>query len=93
MKLYDNVTHYGILPLLPIVSQLLNQTKLDITSREIEILELAAQGLSNDAIGKALFITTGTVKWHLNNLYSKLNVKNRVQAIEEVKRLNIKLNS
>ncbi len=93
MKLYDNVTHYGILPLLPIVSQLLNQTKLDITSREIEILELAAHGLSNDAIGKALFITTGTVKWHLNNLYSKLNVKNRVQAIEEVKRLNIKLNS
>ncbi len=92
-QLYDSVRNFNIIPLISIVTRLLNQTEMDITHREIEILELAARGLSNDAIGKELFITTGTVKWHLNNLYSKLNVRNRVQAIEKVKSLNIKLNT
>lgn len=92
-QLYESVKKLNIIPLLKIVTRLLNQTEMDITHREIEILELAARGLSNDAIGKELFITTGTVKWHLNNLYSKLNVRNRVQAIEKVKSLNIKLNN
>lgn len=92
-RLFESVKKFEIVPLIPIVTRLLNQTEMDITHREIEILELAARGLSNDAIGKELFITTGTVKWHLNNLYSKLEVRNRVQAIEKVKRLNIKLNN
>ncbi len=92
-QLYESVRKMNIIPLITIVTRLLNQTEMDITHREIEILELAAKGLSNEAIGKELFIATGTVKWHLNNLYSKLNVKNRVQAIEKVKSLNIKLNN
>lgn len=92
-QLYESIKNLNMIPLITIVTRLLNQTEMDITHREIEILELAARGLSNDAIGKELFITTGTVKWHLNNLYSKLNVRNRVQAIEKVKSLNIKLNN
>ena len=89
IKLHASVSNFGLIPLIAMVSQLQNQSTHDITDRELDILALAAKGLSNDAIGKTLFITTGTVKWHLNNLYSKLDVKNRVQAIEEAKRLNI----
>lgn len=54
---------------------------LDIlTRKEVEILHLIARGLSNEEIGKKLLIRLGTVKAHLGNMFSKLNVKNRTQA-------------
>lgn len=51
-----------------------------LSKRELEILALVANGLTNQEISKKLFISVTTVKIHLNHVFSKLNVKNRIQA-------------
>src|SRR5450756_807032 len=51
-----------------------------ITRRELEILQLVAEGLSNKEIGKKLSITEGTVKNHVHNSLEKLHMENRIQA-------------
>ena len=51
-----------------------------LTVREVEILRLAAEGLSNSVIAKRLWVTEQTVKFHLSNIYSKLGVSNRTAA-------------
>lgn len=60
-----------------------------LTEREREVVCLAAQGLSNDEIGKQLALALGTVKWHLHNIYEKLKVRNRTQAIRRVRELSL----
>jgi LuxR family maltose regulon positive regulatory protein len=60
-----------------------------LTEREQEVLRLVAKGLSNREIAEALFVTLGTVKKHLNNIFSKLNVKNRTQAITRGRELGL----
>jgi DNA-binding NarL/FixJ family response regulator len=52
----------------------------DLTERELEVLRLVAAGASNSAIGAQLWVTEQTVKFHLSNVYRKLNVANRTQA-------------
>ncbi|MBL8163758.1 MAG: response regulator transcription factor, partial [Anaerolineae bacterium] len=52
-----------------------------LSEREIEVLRLVAQGLSNSEIAERLVVTTGTVKKHLNNIYGKLGVERRTQAL------------
>jgi two-component system NarL family response regulator/two-component system response regulator DegU len=54
---------------------------LGLTSREISILKALARGLSNQAIGKELFVAEQTVKFHLTNIYRKLNAANRTEAV------------
>ena len=54
-----------------------------LTNREKEILELIAKGLNNKEISDILFISENTVKYHIKNIYIKLNVKNRVQATQK----------
>jgi LuxR family transcriptional regulator, maltose regulon positive regulatory protein len=49
--------------------------------RELEVLRLVAEGLSNEAVGAKLFISVGTVKWYLNGIYHKLDVRNRTEAV------------
>jgi DNA-binding NarL/FixJ family response regulator len=51
-----------------------------LTRRELEILALAAQGDSNATIGRKLWVTQQTVKFHLSNIYRKLEVSNRTEA-------------
>ncbi len=51
-----------------------------LSTRELEVLELVAKGLSNREIGEALGISEATVKWHLNIIFSRLNVSDRTQA-------------
>jgi ATP/maltotriose-dependent transcriptional regulator MalT len=60
-----------------------------LTERELEVLRLIAAGLSNQAMAAELFITVGTVKRHLTNIYGKLGVSNRVQAVEKGRALNL----
>ncbi len=52
-----------------------------LTSREIDVLTYAARGLTNKQIGKALFISDRTVQGHLQNIYQKLGVASRTEAV------------
>lgn len=65
------------------------QKELAIGEREYEVLTLMAKGLSNQEIANALFISLHTIKTHSSNLFSKLNVKRRTQAIEQARRMKI----
>jgi DNA-binding NarL/FixJ family response regulator len=51
-----------------------------LTRRELEILKLVAEGHSNAALARMLWVTEQTVKFHLSNVYRKLNVTNRTEA-------------
>ena len=64
-------------------------SQLEITKRELEILNLMAEGLSNEEIAAKIFVSLSTVKSHNQNLFVKLDVKRRTQAVEKAKRLNI----
>ncbi|MUK76293.1 LuxR C-terminal-related transcriptional regulator [Aliivibrio fischeri] len=56
-------------------------TSISLTTRESEILRLLASGASNVDIANSLFVSENTVKTHLYNVFKKLNVKNRLQAM------------
>jgi len=60
-----------------------------LTSREIEIVHLVAHGLRNREIGEKLFISEGTVKIHLHNIYEKLNVDGRMALMRYVQEKKI----
>jgi predicted ATPase/DNA-binding CsgD family transcriptional regulator/Tfp pilus assembly protein PilF len=60
-----------------------------LTDRELEVLHLIAQGLSNPAIAEQLFISVGTVKAHTNRIYGKLGVTNRVEAVTKAQELSL----
>ena len=54
---------------------------IDLTGRELEILRLLGKGLSNRAIGEALFISERTVQTHLTSLFAKMQVTSRLDAV------------
>jgi DNA-binding NarL/FixJ family response regulator len=60
-----------------------------LSPREIEVLRLAAQGLSNKAIGAQLTISDRTVQGHLANIYGKLAVGNRTEAVTRAIQLGL----
>jgi LuxR family maltose regulon positive regulatory protein len=60
-----------------------------LSDREQEVLRLIADGLSNREIAARLIIGLGTVKTHINNIFGKLNVKNRTQAVARARELNL----
>ena len=60
-----------------------------LTDREIEILPLLAEGLSNKQIAARLFIAPVTVKTHLQNIYRKLNAEGRIQALKKARELGL----
>ena len=64
-------------------------TKLELSSRELEIVGLMAEGNSNQEIANHLFVSLSTVKTHNQNLFEKLDVKRRTQAVEKAKKLNL----
>lgn len=68
-----------------------NQGKVNspLTDRELEVLKLVAEGMSNSDISKKIFISPRTVKNHLSNIYSKLEVDSRIKAVVKAKELNI----
>jgi two-component system, NarL family, response regulator LiaR len=61
----------------------------NISQRELEVLQLMADGLSNQQIADALFISLNTVKTHTSNVFSKLDVQRRTQAIQKAKTLEL----
>ncbi|MEP6780582.1 MAG: response regulator transcription factor [Gemmatimonadaceae bacterium] len=69
-----------------------NAERLDatgITPRELQILELIAEGLSNKEIADRVFVSENTVKTHSSRLFDKLNVKRRTQAVQVGKQMGI----
>ena len=60
-----------------------------ISKREWEVLSLMSEGLSNQEIAERLFVSLNTIKTHSSNLFEKLDVKRRTQAIEKGKRMGL----
>jgi len=60
-----------------------------LSKREMDVLHLVAQGLTNQAIAQELFITLPTVKWHTSHIYAKLGVNTRTQAVAKARSLGI----
>lgn len=63
--------------------------KIGISKREWEVLSLMSEGYSNQEIANQLFLSLNTVKTHGSNLFLKLDVKRRTQAIEKGKRIGL----
>jgi LuxR family maltose regulon positive regulatory protein len=61
----------------------------ELTRREVAILKRLGSGLSNKEIAEAIFISEGTLKWHLHNVYGKLAVKNRSGALIRARALGV----
>jgi LuxR family maltose regulon positive regulatory protein len=61
----------------------------ELTKRELSILKRLQSGLSNKEMAEAIFVSEGTLKWHLHNVYGKLNVKNRTGAMTRARALGI----
>lgn len=59
--------------------------KHELTNRETEVLRLISEGMLNADIGKKIFVSTNTVKYHLKNIYLKLDVKNRAEVLHKIK--------
>lgn len=64
-------------------------TELGLSKRELEILELTAKGLSNKEIADQLFLSLNTIKTHFSNMFLKLDVQRRTQALEKARRLGL----
>jgi DNA-binding NarL/FixJ family response regulator len=64
----------------PEASELAMVRAAGLTERELTIIKAVARGLSNQAIAKELWVTEQTVKFHLTNVYRKINAKNRTEA-------------
>lgn len=62
-------------------------TRLGISKRELEVLQLMAEGLSNAEIAGRLYVSLNTIKTHASNIFLKLDAGRRTQAIEKAKSL------
>jgi LuxR family maltose regulon positive regulatory protein len=90
--LYSERHGTPVLPASGSVPPALDRTKRSVeplTERELEVLRLVAAGTSNRAIAAHLIVTLGTVKKHLNNIFGKLDVQSRTQALARARELGL----
>lgn len=69
--------------------EIVSLPELGLSQREMEVLELMSQGFTNQQIADKLFLSIHTIKTHGSNLFMKLDVKNRTQALIKAKELEI----
>lgn len=65
------------------------QLRLGLSERELEVLRLMSEGLSNQEIAGKLYLSLNTIKTHSSRLFFKLDVNRRTQAIDKAKKLNL----
>jgi ATP/maltotriose-dependent transcriptional regulator MalT len=65
-------------------SSMPHKEKFGLSNREKEVLQLIAQGLKNQEIADKMFVSLSTVKTHTKNIYEKLNVRNRIEAVKKI---------
>jgi NarL family two-component system response regulator LiaR len=63
--------------------------RLGLSKRELEVLQLMAEGLSNDQIASRLFVSLNTIKTHSSKVFEKLEVQRRTQAVDKAKKLSL----
>ena len=63
--------------------------KIELTAREIDVLEQLAQGLSYTIIAENLFLSPSTVRKHIENIYNKLQVHSKLEAVQKAQRNNL----
>ena len=61
----------------------------DLTEKEVEVLAHLSRGLTNAAMARELFVSVNTVKTHLKNIFSKLDVTNRTEAVRAARRRDL----
>jgi LuxR family maltose regulon positive regulatory protein len=61
----------------------------ELSKKEQRVLQCLAQGMSNQKIAEALFVSPNTIKTHMRNIYSKLGVNNRLQAVDQLRKLGM----
>ena len=66
-----------------------NLDDVKLTQREVEVLEQLSKGLKYNAIAENLFLSTGTIRKHVENIYTKLQVHNKLEAIQKAKDNNL----
>ncbi len=59
--------------------------EINLTNREVEVLEQLSKGLKYNAIADNLFLSAGTIRKHVENIYTKLQVHNKLEAIQKAK--------
>lgn len=63
--------------------------EVNLTTREIEVLEQLSKGLKYNAIAENLVLSVGTIRKHVENIYTKLQVHNKIEAIQKAKNSNL----
>jgi NarL family two-component system response regulator LiaR len=64
-------------------------TRLGLSKRELEVLQLMAEGMSNHQIAERLFVSLNTIKTHSAKVFEKLEVQRRTQAVDKAKKLRL----
>ncbi|MEM9679807.1 MAG: response regulator transcription factor [Bacteroidota bacterium] len=71
------------------IENMADQEEIKLTSREVEVLEQLSKGLSYYAIADNLILSHGTVRKHIENMYRKLQVHNKIEAVQKAKKNNL----
>lgn len=79
-------THTGMVPVTGPLVQRVSHEASPLTAKEVEILALAGEGLSNQEIAGRLYVSVSTVKSHLSHAFGRLGVRHRAAAIAEARR-------
>ncbi|APY10240.1 DNA-binding response regulator [Seonamhaeicola sp. S2-3] len=66
-----------------------NTEEITLTNREVDVLEQLSKGLSYNAIAENLILSTGTIRKHIENIYRKLQVHNKLEAVQKAKKNNL----